>query len=66
MGGLSCCGVCIFFDCFYLHFPGSIVRLLEVWEWVLRSRIFDAWSSSYNRSFPESPLFLHMRLIRVG
>ena len=26
--------------------PGSIARRLEVWEWVLRSRIFDLWSSS--------------------
>ena len=38
-------------------------QTLEVWEWVLRSRIFDSWSSLQNRSFPESPMFLH--IVRV-
>ena len=30
----------------FFAFMGSIPRPVEVWEWVLRSRIFDSWSSS--------------------
>ena len=54
---LPYCRGCVSFNCFSSRVPGSIARLLEVWEWVLRSRIFDSWSSSWNRSFPESPIF---------
>ena len=63
---MPCCRLCVSFNCFSSRVPGSIARPLEVWEWVLRSRIFDSWPSSWNRSFPDSPLFLHIRLIRVG
>ena len=41
-----CCRVCFSCNCFYSRVPGSIPRQLEVWEWALRSRIFDSWSSS--------------------
>ena len=51
---LPCCRVCVSSNCFSSRVTGSVARPLEVWEWVLRSRIFDSWSSSWNRSFPES------------
>ena len=28
-----------------------------MWEWVLRSGIFDSWSSQWNRDFPNFPYF---------
>ena len=63
---LPCCRVCVSFDCFSSRISGSLARLLEMWEWVLRSRIFDSWSSSYNRSFPEPPIFLHIYAAHQG
>ena len=51
----------LFFPFFLASKPGRS----EVLEWVLRSRIFDSWST-WNRDFPEFPIFLHItRLIRV-
>ena len=32
----------------------------------LRSRIFDSWSSWWNRDFPEFPIYMHIGLMRVG
>ena len=47
IGGLPYSSVCVSFSCFSSRFPGFIARpRLEVWEWVLRSSIFDSWSSS--------------------
>ena len=43
---LPCCRVCVSVNCFSSRVPGSIVRPLEVWEWILRSRFFDSLSSS--------------------
>ena len=43
---LPCGRVCVSFNCFSSRVPGSLVRPLEVWEWDLRSLIFDSWSSS--------------------
>ena len=46
--------------------PASLPCCSEVWEWVLRSCIFDACSSSWNRGFHELSIIMHIRLIRVG
>ena len=35
--------------------PGCTGLTNEVWEWVLRSRIFDTCSSSWNRGFHDFP-----------
>ena len=49
-------------DCRAYPFKG--VGLVS--EWVLRSRIFDSCSRSWNRGFPHFPIFLRFRLVRVG
>lgn len=41
-------------------------RGLGAWEWVWSSRIFDSYYSSWNRRFPKSSIFLHIRLMSVG
>ena len=51
---------------FRVLLPASLPCRSEVSEWVLRSRIFDPCSSSWNRGLHEIPLILHIRLIRVG
>ena len=63
---LPCSRVCVSFNYFSSRVPGSITRPLEVWRWVSRSRIFDSWSTSKNRIFSESSIFLHMLLIRMS
>ena len=45
---------------------GCFMVPVFLWEWVLRSRIFDSCSSSWNRGFHEFPIIMHVRLIRVG
>ena len=55
-----------FLSLFLRTLPASLPCRSEVWEWVLRSRIFDSRSSSWSRGFHESPIILHIRLIRVG
>ena len=64
-GGLPYYSVCVSFTYFSSRFSW-LHSQAEVWEWVLRSHIFDSWSSSGNRDFPDFPILLHMRLIRVG
>ena len=64
--GLPSYSVCVSFNYFVRVFVASTPGRLEVWEWVLRSRIYDSWSKKGNRGFHEFPIFLHMRLIRVG
>ena len=46
--------------------PTSLLRRSGVWEWVLRGRILDSCSSSWNRDFHEFPPFLHVQLIMLG
>ena len=43
--GLTSYSVCVSFNYFLRVFPGFIARPFQVWEWALRSRIFDSWSS---------------------
>ena len=60
-------GLALFFSFFFRHtLSASLPRRSEVWEWVLRSRIFDSCSSSWNRGFHEFPIILLIRFIRVG
>ena len=43
--GLPSYSVCVSFNCFLRVFLVSWPGRLEVWEWVLRRRKFDSWSS---------------------
>ena len=45
---------------------GGLAEYTEMWEWVLKSRIFESCSTPGNWCFPESYIFTLIRLIRVG
>ena len=65
MGGLPPYSVCVSVNYFLRVFPGFIARPFRGVGVGFGSRIFDSWSRKGNRDFPESPVFLHMGLIRV-
>ena len=52
--------------CFTIFPEAFQPRRVEVWGWILKSRVFESCSRPWNRCFPESSIFLHMRLTRVG
>ena len=67
MDGSPYYSVCVPFTYASSRFPDFIARPFRSVGVGLRRRIFDAWSSWWNRDFPEFIKFLHiMRLIRVG